>query len=138
MDYRVGLFHFPNACVAFHADRASDFRPSLISEAGESVMVHGFSEYQFGYQRVLLVRPAARGDARELVPNTSTTQNGFTYRANRSIGRGSRCMRSASWRPPLESAGCGSSFSSSVSISRSGPPLSGSSRIGSVCDLPAK
>ena len=62
MDYRVGLFHFPNACVAFHADRASEFRPSLISEAGESVMVHGFSEYQFGYQRVLLVRPAARGD----------------------------------------------------------------------------
>ena len=53
MDYRVGPFHFPNACVAFHADRASDFRPSLISEAGESVMVHGFSEYQFGYQRVL-------------------------------------------------------------------------------------
>ncbi|EOD14042.1 hypothetical protein EMIHUDRAFT_211980 [Emiliania huxleyi CCMP1516] len=61
-DYLVGPFAFNNACVSFYADRASQLRPSVTSEAGDSAMLHGFSEYTLGYQRVLKVRPAEATD----------------------------------------------------------------------------
>ena len=62
MEYHVGPFNFSHACVSFHTERASELRPSLVSEAGASAMLHGFSEYIFGYQRVMSVRPATRAD----------------------------------------------------------------------------
>ena len=55
-----------NACITFFDDRHTRFRSSLVSLEGREAMVHGFSEYQFGYQRLTTVRVAQPRDEVQL------------------------------------------------------------------------
>jgi hypothetical protein len=55
-----------NACVAFFDDRSTRFRSTFISLDGADMMAHGFSEYQFGYQRLTTVRSAQPRDLEKL------------------------------------------------------------------------
>jgi len=57
-------FSLRNACVVPYDDRASRFRTSIVSlDAEIEAIVHGFSEYVNGYQRLTGVRPPAEDDA---------------------------------------------------------------------------
>lgn len=51
-----------NACVSFFDDSHTRFRSTFVSLHGVEAMVHGFSEYQFGYQRLTTVRSAQPRD----------------------------------------------------------------------------
>lgn len=52
-----------NACVAFHDDRHSMHRAHIVTRNAEAlaspIVLHGFSEYALGYQRLLTARPPA-------------------------------------------------------------------------------
>ncbi|KAL1525957.1 hypothetical protein AB1Y20_020783 [Prymnesium parvum] len=61
-DFLISL-SLRNACLAFFDDRHTRFRATFVSLEGVEAMVHGFSEYQYGYQRLTTVRAAKPGDS---------------------------------------------------------------------------
>lgn len=50
-------FSLRNACVTFYDDRSGMHHAEWVSRQGVHAVVHGFSEYVFGYQRITWVRP---------------------------------------------------------------------------------
>ena len=54
-EHYVGSWSLRNACVTFASDGTG---PHALSRAGTAAVVHGFSEYRFGFVRLLSVRAA--------------------------------------------------------------------------------
>ena len=56
-------FSLRSACVILYDDRSSRFRSAIVSLRDDvEAVVHGFSEYVNGYQRITAVRPPSDGD----------------------------------------------------------------------------
>jgi hypothetical protein len=61
-EYMV-TFSLRSACVIPYDDRSSRFRSAIVSLRDDvEAVVHGFSEYVNGYQRITAVRPPSDGD----------------------------------------------------------------------------
>ena len=57
-------FTLKNACVTFFDDHFSRFRSAyVVNSPPVEAMVHGFTEYTEGYQRLTTVRPPRRGES---------------------------------------------------------------------------
>lgn len=71
-------FSLRNACVSFYGDHFSQFRASFVSlDDRIEGMVHGFSEYTYGYQRLVAIHPAAPQERARLVATCPRRAHGI-------------------------------------------------------------
>ena len=60
-----------NACVVFYPEKRTQYRSQFVSREGVTAVLHGFSEYDLGYQRSAVVRPE-QARARQQLPRCTT------------------------------------------------------------------
>ena len=60
-----------NACVVFYPEKRTQYRSQFVSREGVTAVLHGFSEYDLGYQRLAVVRPEQARDRQQLARCTT-------------------------------------------------------------------
>ena len=55
-----------NACVVFYPEQRTQYRSQFVSREGVTAVLHGFSEYDLGYQRLTTVRAEQARDRQQL------------------------------------------------------------------------
>ena len=55
-----------NVCVVFYPEQRTQYRSQFVSREGVTAVLHGFSEYDLGYQRLTTVRPEQVRDRQQL------------------------------------------------------------------------
>ena len=55
-----------NACAVFYPEQRTQYRSQFVSREGVTAVLHGFSEYDLGYQRLSTVRPERARDRLQL------------------------------------------------------------------------
>lgn len=69
-----GPFH--NACVLFRAGASRRMQTQFVSLSGLTAIIHGFSEYRYGFIRLATVRTPLSSAEAALLRNTCTWQRG--------------------------------------------------------------
>ena len=60
-----------NVCVVFYPEQRTQYRSQFVSREGVTAVLHGFSEYDLGYQRLTTVRPEQARDRQQLARCTT-------------------------------------------------------------------
>ena len=65
-EHLVGAWTLNNTCITFRTWRKAFKRAHIVSREGVTAVIHSFSEYTFGFGRLLFVRPEEEADAAAL------------------------------------------------------------------------
>ena len=60
-----------NVCVVFYPEQRTQYRSQFVSREGVTAVLHGFSEYDLGYQRLTTIRPEQARDRQQLARCTT-------------------------------------------------------------------
>ena len=60
-----------NVCVTFYPEQRTQYRSQFVSREGVTAVLHGFSEYDLGYQRLTTIRPEQARDRQQLARCTT-------------------------------------------------------------------
>ena len=60
-----------NVCVVFYPEQRTQYRSQFVSREGVTAVLHGFSEYDLGYQRLTTVRAEQARDRQQLARCTT-------------------------------------------------------------------
>ena len=88
-----------NACAVFYPEQRTQYRSQFVSREGVTAVLHGFSEYDLGYQRLSTVRPERARDRPGRPRATHSNMNDSFVESESSSARGRRVLGDTAPRP---------------------------------------